>query len=42
MGLLMLAAGQGTKIDVSVSGLEADALMAALEDLIARRFGEDR
>lgn len=42
MGLLMLAASQGTTIDVSVDGPEADALMSALEVLVAGRFGEER
>jgi phosphocarrier protein HPr len=42
MGLLMLAASQGTTIDVSVDGPQADALMSALETLIADRFGEER
>ena len=42
MGLLMLAAGQGATIEVSVDGPEAEALMTALEDLVAARFGEER
>ena len=42
MGLLMLAASQGTTIDVSVDGPEADALMSALTALVADRFGEER
>ncbi len=42
MGLLMLAAGQGSEIEVSTSGAEAEALMAALADLVESRFGEDR
>ena len=41
MGLLMLAAGQGATIEVSVDGPEAEALMAALEALLAARFGEE-
>jgi phosphocarrier protein len=41
MGLLMLAASCGTTIEVSTSGPEADALMAALVRLVADRFGED-
>lgn len=40
MGLLMLAASRGTEIEVSTSGAEADALMEALEALVANRFGE--
>lgn len=41
MGLLMLAASRGTSIHVSTSGAEAEALGAALEALVANRFGED-
>ncbi len=41
MGLLMLAAGQGARIEVSTDGPEAEALMQALEALVASRFGED-
>jgi len=42
MGLLMLAAAQGTTIDVTTNGPEAEALMAALDALVASRFGEER
>ncbi len=41
MGLLMLAASRGTTIEVRTSGAQADALLAALEALVADRFGED-
>ncbi|MBP0615548.1 HPr family phosphocarrier protein [Jiella mangrovi] len=41
MGLLMLAASQGTTIEVSAIGPEAVAVLDALEELIANRFGED-
>lgn len=40
MGLLMLAAGPGSTIDVVTRGPEAAELMAALEMLLATRFGE--
>ena len=40
MGLLMLAAAQGSEIEVETRGPEADALMAALDALVADRFGE--
>lgn len=40
MGLMMLAAGKGSTIDVRVEGAEADGLAAALRDLVAGRFGE--
>lgn len=41
MGLLMLAAGPGSSIVVSAEGPEAAALMDALVDLVAARFGEE-
>lgn len=41
MGLLMLAAARGTTIEVTTTGMEAEALAAALEALVADRFGED-
>ena len=40
MGLMMLAAAKGTRIDVTVDGAEADALAHALRDLVSGRFGE--
>ena len=40
MGLLMLAAGRGTTIEVETSGAEAKELAKALANLIADRFGE--
>ena len=42
MGLLMLAAAKGSDIEVETSGDEAAALMEAIADLVAGRFGEDR
>ena len=41
MGLLMLAAACGSTIEVETTGPEAAALMAALETLLAERFGEE-
>ena len=41
MGLLMLAASQGTTIDVQASGPDAVALADAVEALVADRFGEE-
>ena len=41
MGLMMLAAGQGSKLLVQCEGPDADKAMEELEDLINRRFGED-
>ena len=42
MGLLMLAAAKGTTIDVTTKGPDAEPLMAALETLVADRFGEEK
>lgn len=41
MGLLMLAASKGTRIEVATSGPEAEPLAEALAALVAGRFGED-
>ncbi|MCF2871848.1 HPr family phosphocarrier protein [Octadecabacter sp. G9-8] len=40
MGLLMLAASNGTSIEVETKGHQADALMEALAELVADKFGE--
>ena len=42
MGLLMLGAGNGCEIDITGEGPEADAAVAALTDLVGRRFDEDQ
>lgn len=41
MGVLMLAAAQGTTIRVQAEGEDASAALDALEALIADRFGEE-
>jgi phosphocarrier protein len=41
MGLLMLAASQGTSIDVVVEGVQSLELADALQQLIGNRFGEN-
>jgi len=41
MGLMMLAAGPGTMIEVSASGRDAAAALDALEALVKDKFGED-
>jgi phosphotransferase system HPr (HPr) family protein len=41
MGLMMLAAGNGSIIVVSAEGSDADAALDALADLISRKFEED-
>lgn len=40
MGLLMLAASQGSSIEVETCGVELEALAQALFVLVADRFGE--
>ncbi|SHH92664.1 HPr family phosphocarrier protein [Marivita hallyeonensis] len=40
MGLLMLAASKGSSIEVHTSGPDAEPLAAAIETLVADRFGE--
>lgn len=42
MGLLMLAAAKGCSIQVSAEGADAEAALAALERLVANKFGESR
>ncbi|MBI5587276.1 MAG: HPr family phosphocarrier protein [Deltaproteobacteria bacterium] len=41
MGILILAAAQGTRITVRVSGTDASVAMDALGELIDGGFGED-
>jgi phosphocarrier protein HPr len=41
MGLMMLSAGPGTSIVVSATGPQAEAAVAALDDLITNKFGEE-
>jgi phosphotransferase system HPr (HPr) family protein len=41
MGIMMLAAGKGTTIEIKTVGPDEEAAMTALEDLINDRFGED-
>ena len=41
MGVLMLAAPKDTKILVRASGLDAEEALAAIGDLIARKFEEE-
>jgi phosphocarrier protein len=41
MGILMLAASRGTSISVKTNGAQAEALMEALDRLVANLFGED-
>ena len=41
MGLMMLAASPGCRIRVTARGPQAEEIIEALADLIARRFGEE-
>lgn len=41
MGLMMLAAGPGSKLQVHANGADAPAALAAIEALLKRKFDED-
>jgi len=41
MGLMMLAAGIGSEIELSCSGRQASDAMAALSTLVEGKFGEE-
>jgi phosphocarrier protein len=41
MGLMMLAAGQGSKLTVTTKGRDAEAALNALEQLFLQKFSED-
>ena len=40
MGVMMLAAGQGSTVVLEAEGADADAALVALTKLIAEKFGE--
>ncbi|HSN19179.1 MAG TPA: HPr family phosphocarrier protein [Usitatibacter sp.] len=40
MGVMMLAAGLGSTVDVETEGADEEAAMAAVEALFAQKFGE--
>jgi phosphocarrier protein HPr len=42
MGLMMLAAGIGSTIEIEAEGPDADAVLAALAELVECRFEEER
>jgi phosphocarrier protein HPr len=42
MGLMMLAAGMGSTIEISAEGPDAAAAVKALSDLVSHRFEEER
>ncbi len=41
MGLMLLAAGCGSRLTVTVTGGDAEDMVKALEELIARKFDEE-
>jgi phosphocarrier protein len=41
MGVMMLAASQGTEVTIETDGEDADAALDALTELVADRFGEE-
>jgi phosphocarrier protein len=42
MGLMMLAAGPGSVIEIAAEGSEAQAAVDALVELVSNRFDEER
>src|SRR5882757_1120319 len=41
MGLMMLAAGKGSKLHIIAEGVDADKVVAEIENLVLTRFGEE-
>ena len=41
MGLMMLAAGCGSKLKITADGPDADQMVTAIEQLIQQKFNED-
>lgn len=41
MSIMLLAAGFGSQIEVSIDGEDADTALIAIEQLVANRFEED-
>ena len=42
MGLLLLAAANGTEVTISAEGADEEAVVEALASLVETGFGEDR
>jgi phosphocarrier protein len=42
MAVMMLAAGRGSVIEISTSGVDEQPALQALTELIENRFGEDK
>lgn len=41
MGVMMLAAGKGTELELQIHGEDEESALTALVELINNRFGED-
>ena len=41
MGLMMLAAGKGSRLQVIAEGVDADKAVAEIKNLVETRFGEE-
>lgn len=41
MGLMMLAAGKGSKLQIIAEGVDAEKVVAEIENLVQTRFGEE-
>ena len=41
MGLMMLAAGQGSRLLITAEGVDAQGALQELQELVERRFDED-
>jgi len=41
MGLMMLAAGKGSKLHIIAEGSDAEKVVAEIENLVQTRFGEE-
>ena len=41
MGIMMLAAGKGSKLTVTATGDDAEEAVAAIEELMKSKFGEE-
>ncbi len=41
MGLMMLAAGHGSKLKISAAGTDAEKFLREIEELVSKKFHED-
>lgn len=41
MGLMMLAAGHGSKLKITATGADAESFLREIEELVAKRFHEE-